>query len=646
MSRGDLEAERRRGELKEKIQGFPKQPGVYIMKNAEEKVLYVGKAKSLRSRVMSYLSEAKDVAPKVRFLMSHVVEIEYVLTETEVEAFLVEASLIKKFRPKYNIRLKDDKSYPYLRLSLSDEFPRLYLSRKINNDGAMYFGPYTSGQAVRGTMKFLNESFKIRDCRDAVMRARTRPCLTYQIQRCDAPCVGFVQADQYKQGVDSVVNFLTGKDQMVCEELESKMLAEADGERFENAARIRDSLQAIRKILESQMQVSDRSDSMFDTVLYRTDPMGTLILQQFVRAGRVLGKKTHYISRFDGSAKTENPQEWLISYLNQYYTDNVIPELLLFEEDLGPDMNRLFSTVLKQRKGTDVQVRAHLTPEEKALLDRGGEEAVQELNRCLKKSVDRTEALRNLQERFGTRTLPLRIECYDISNFQGSENVASMTVLEDGELAPHEYKKFKIKTFDGQNDFESLSEVFRRRFAHTDWPEPDLIVVDGGKGQLSSCVRALKSLDLKSNADPSDASQATEIPFAIVSLAKARTVANFQGSEVDGSEERFFIPGRANPIKLSKFSEEYRMLVSLRDEAHRFAITYHRMLREKGLFRSVLDDIPGIGPERKKMLLKHFEGLQGLQRATVEELSALEGITPEIADKIVEKLKGVSGSGA
>lgn len=610
--------------VRERVLDFPKQPGVYIMKNEAEKVLYVGKAKSLRSRVLSYFSEAKDVAPKTRFLISHVFEIEYILTKTEVEAFLLEASLIKKYRPKYNIRLKDDKAYPYIKVSMADSFARLYLSRRVKNDGGVYFGPYTASYAVRGTMRFLNENFKIRDCQDAVFRSRKRPCMTYQIGRCDAPCVSLVTKEDYRLGVDRAMAFLSGDDVRVREDLERKMHIEAEFERFENAARIRDSLKSIERILDQQVAILDRDSKDMDVVVYHGDHRGTLVYMLYLRSGRLIGHKSHFLNRLDHTSEGENPQEWLISFLNQYYDDNVIPHLVLLDIDLGFDLSQLFSSVMRERKGENVLLRVALSEQEQSLVKRAKTQAEDEFETQVKKATDKTEALLRIQKKFKLSEFPHRIECFDVSNFQGSENVASQVVLEDGVPNPGEYRKYRIKGFEGQNDFASMKEVLERRLAHAEWPKPQMLLIDGGKGQLNIVVRVLEQLGRN------------DIP--VVGLAKARTLSHFQGDELEGSEERFFLPGRSNPVLFSKYSEEYKMLVGLRDEAHRFAITFHRDRRHKALVQSVLDEIPGLGPDKRKALLTQFESLNAIRDSNLEDLCKVQGVTPKLARKILEHL--------
>ena len=311
--------------LKERVKDFPQTPGVYLMKNTAEKIIYVGKAKNLRSRVRSYLTDAKDHSPKTRLLVRQIQTIDYILTGTEVEAFLLEASLIKKHRPRYNIRLKDDKAYPYIRVTMSEKFPRLYLARKVKKDGSMYFGPYTSGAAVWGTIRFLNRTFMIRDCKDAFFASRKRPCMTHQIGRCSAPCVDYVTEEQYKEEIKAAVTFLRGRDKAVVRDLTKKMKEFASEEKFESAARLRDSIEAVKQVLERQAVVNDTSEIDQDVVSYHGGEAGTLIYTVHIRSGRVIGNRSHFLSLLDPNAPEEDVREWLVSFVNQYYEDNFIP---------------------------------------------------------------------------------------------------------------------------------------------------------------------------------------------------------------------------------------------------------------------------------------------------------------------------------
>lgn len=608
-------------QLREIANELPLQSGVYLMKNHLDKIIYVGKAKALKNRVRSYFQQAQDHSPKTRLLVQNITHFDYILTKTEVEAFLLEASLIKKHRPKYNIRLKDDKSYPYIKLSLSDDYPRLYVARKVKKDGSLYFGPYTSGLAVQGTIRFLNRTFKIRDCTDAVMKTRKRPCMTHQIGRCTAPCVNLVTQDEYGTDVKNAKAFLQGKNKKLIQDLKSQMLEASDHEKFEVAARLRDSITAILAILEKQTVINASSDKDQDAVGFFGNENGTLIETIHIRSGRVIGTRAHFFPALNVNAEGEDPREWLVSFLNQYYEENVIPEDLLLPVDLGKDLNQLLEAVLMERSGSKVTVRFATDEKGQQLVSMANQNAQSHFQKQMSAAAAKDQGLREIQEKLHLPRLPKRIECYDISHFQGDMTVASQVVFEDGVPSKDHYRRYKIKTIDGPNDFASMKEVISRRLKHQEWDLPDLILVDGGKGQLSSAEKALEELGF------------ANIPLA--SIAKARTNSNFQDQEVTASEERFFLPGRSNPVTFRTNSEAFQILTGLRDEAHRFAITFHRQLRENKSLESELDLVVGLGEKRKKSLLLRYKDLDAIRSSSAEEIAAIKGFNLVLAERIL-----------
>jgi len=610
--------------VREKVKEFPTQSGVYLMKNLADKIIYVGKAKNLRARVRSYFLDSKDHSPKTRVLVSHIQEVEYILTKTEVEAFLLEASLIKKHRPKYNIRLKDDKAYPYIKLSWSDDYPRLYLSRKVRKDGGLYFGPYTKGLAVQGTIKFLNRTFKIRDCTDSVFKTRKRPCMTHQIGRCTAPCVNLISKEDYREEVEGAKNFLRGQDKRVIKQLTERMKQAANEEKFEVAARLRDSVSSVKAILEKQAVINATSDKDQDAIGFFGDDRGCLIETVHVRQGRVLGTRAHYFPMLDPHDPLEDAREWLVSFMNQYYEDNIIPEEVLLPVEIGSDMMKLMEAVLKERSGAEVTVRFATGEKASSLIDMANQNAKSHFDKYVTKSEEKRRGLEEIKERLGLPQVPMRIECYDISNFQGAESVASQVVFEDGVPSKENYRRYKIKTVEGSNDFASMKEVLSRRFRHTEYEDPQLVVVDGGKGQLSAAVKILKEIGRD------------DVP--VVGLAKARVHGEFSDQEVLSTEERFYIPGRQNPVVFKNNSEAHHILVGIRDEAHRFAITYHRKLREATSLESSLDFVVGLGEKRKKELLRVFPDVQAIKAAEVEDLVKIPGFNRVLAERILLQL--------
>jgi excinuclease ABC subunit C len=591
------------------------------MKGAGEKIIYVGKAKDLRARVRSYFHEGRHQSAKTLYLVQQIYQIDFLVTKSEVEAFLLEASLIKKYRPKYNIRLKDDKSYPYIKCTAGTDFPRFYLSRRVEADGSIFFGPYTSGLAVREMIRFLNRTFQVRDCSDGFMKTRTRPCMTHQIGRCRAPCVSKVTSAQYREDVESALDFLRGLSQRVIKDLNRRMRTAADEERFEAAAKIRDSVGAIENILEKQVVVSSESGLDQDVVAFFGDPRGTLVEVLHIRKGRVIGSRNHYLPGLDSASPDEDPKEWLTSFLNQYYSDNIIPDQILLPVDLTADIYKLMGDVFRERQKKKVGFVHALGSEGKKLMEMALRNAEAHFKDQMNKQTDRLQQLQDIQARLRLPQLPTRMECFDISNFQGEESVASQVVFEDGEPKRDDYRRYKVRTVEGANDFASMREVLERRFRHTEYDDPQLVVVDGGKGQLNMALRALKEIGRP------------DVP--VVGMAKARTQGEFSDAEVTSSEERFFLPGRTNPVIFPKGSQAVNILVHLRDEAHRFAISYHRNLRDKRVMSSELDDIPGLGEKRKMKLLKHFGSVDAIRAANRDEIAGLPGFNEAIADTIV-----------
>ncbi len=609
--------------LKEKVKNLPQLPGVYIMKTQGGKIIYVGKAKSLRNRVRSYFSMSPELSAKTIFLVRNISDFEYMLTQTEVEAFLLEASLIKKHRPKYNIRLKDDKSYPYICLSMSDPFPRLYLKRKVEKNGSLYFGPFTSGLAVNATIKFLNRSFMIRDCTDGFFKTRKRPCMTYQIGRCTGPCVGLINEADYAADIEAAKNFLRGRNRKVVSELTRKMKMAAAEEKFENAAKMRDSIESIQKILEKQAVINPTSEIDQDVIGFFGDEFGTMIETLHIRQGVMIGNRSHYLKDLNPSAEGEDVREWLTSFITQYYYDNIVPDEVILTVDLGLDLVKLLQAVLKERAEHEVVVRFATDEKGQKLISLANQNAHAKYADQVSKNKKRALGLEEIKEKLGLLKLPKRIECFDISNFQGAESVASQVVFEEGLPAKDHYRRYKIKTVKGANDFESMREVLSRRLEHTEWEEPDLIVVDGGKGQLGIAVEVLEEM---------------KRDIAVVGLAKARSQGEFTDQEVSATEERFYLPGRSNPVIFRPASDAFQILVGIRDEAHRFAITYHRKLRDQTSLESELDFVVGLGEKRKKELLKRFNSVDDIKGASIEQIASLHGFNQILAERILLQL--------
>lgn len=611
--------------LEHKLATLPTRPGVYLMKNEAGEIIYVGKAKNLRNRVRSYFQRAKDHAPKVRVMVSHITDLEYIVTDSEVEALILESNLIKEHAPRYNVRLKDDKTYPYIKVTLNEHFPRVLLVRSRVNDGARYFGPYTDVKAVRETLDFLRAVFPVRTCRkDIKPGASDRPCLNYHLGRCEAPCAGLISKEAYGAMIDEVIAFLEGKVEHVIPKLTQKMQAAADKLEYEKAARIRDQIQAIQKMAERQKIVAHHGEDQ-DFLGYARVSDLACVQVFFVREGKVVGRD-HFL--LDCSTEEDEP-EILGAFIKQFYAQAAyIPKSIFLPLEL--DEPEVLESWLSDLRGSRVYLHVPKRGAKKALVDMVMENANTVLqvarSREERREADIAEALQQLEEVLGLEAPPARIEAYDISNTQGKEIVASMVVMIEGKLAGDEYRRFRIREVqDGPNDYRSMQEVIGRRFRRglqerADGEDgkfaafPDLVLIDGGKGQLSAAIQVRDELGL-------------DIPF--ISLAERL--------------EEVFVEGQSLPVNLPRNTKGSLLLQRLRDEAHRFALTYHRNLRGKASRSSVLDHIPGVGPKRKKALLRHFGTVKAIREASVEDLCQVEGINRKVAEEIYQHMHGAEG---
>ncbi len=597
--------------LREKISQLPTEPGVYLMKDRKGTVIYVGKAKSLRARVRSYFDGGGDGRAFVPLLERILGDLETVIVGTEKEALLLENELIKKHQPRFNVKLRDDKNFICLRLDVRQDYPRLEVVRRVQKDGALYFGPYSSASSIRETLRTINRYFQLRTCTDHVLHNRKRPCLLHQIGRCLAPCVYEVPREDYHRGVKEAVLFLEGKANELEAGLKLRMRAAVEHLRFEEAAQIRDQLYAIERSLERQKVAT--SDLLDQDVfgLYREGDR-LLIYVLYVRRGRITGGQGF------GFSHQEFPEaEVVASFVNLYYSsENFIPKEVVLP--VAPEGLAALAELLTDLKGEKVRV---IVPQRGEKLDlvkmaaRNAEAAFQER----KRDRDETLALlERLQSRLHLTRLPRRMECFDISHFQSASIVASCVAAQDGEPDKAGYRRFRIKSLERQDDFAAMYEVISRRLRRgmAEDDLPDLFVIDGGKGQLASALAALKDAGLERQLD-------------VLSLAKSR--------ELDAggkSPERVFVSGLKDPIVLQQNSAELFVLTRLRDEAHRFAITYQQNLMRKRTLRSALEDVPGVGEGRKKALLRHFGSLKKIRTATIEELAEVEGLGPAVAERI------------
>lgn len=604
--------------LREKLDSLPTAPGVYLMKDREGNVVYVGKAVNLRSRVRSYFqpgtSDTRSFVPLLDRILG---DIEVILVDSEKEALLLENTLIKRHKPRFNVRLRDDKSYICLRLDERHPYPRLEVVRRIRQDGARYFGPYSSATAIRETLRIINRYFQLRTCTDAVLERRTRPCLLYQIKRCPAPCVFDVPQEEYRRSVREVVLFLEGKEPELVEQLRVRMRQAADELRFEDAARLRDQIRAIERSLERQRMVfSEFVDQ--DVFGYHREGPHLAFEILYIRGGRLVSARSFYFS-----GQEFPTEELLSSFVDQYYGQGAaIPDEILLPREIEGLESR--EAHLSEQRGRKVRVYVPRRGEKRRLVEMANRNAEQALVEARKKDRTNLELLERLQRKLGLSRLPRRIECFDVSHFQGSLVVASQVAALDGEPDKSRYRHYKIKSFQGQDDFAAIHEVISRRIEKGDLP--DLFLIDGGKGQLYAARAALKDAGVLGQVD-------------LAAIAESRIVGDTGPTGTTGRvPDRVFVPGLKDPIVFAPNAAEFYVLQRLRDEAHRFAITFHQKLRRAVNFRSVLEQIPGVGEKRRKALLRHFGSLRRIRAATADEICEVEGFSRALAERVVEFL--------
>jgi excinuclease ABC subunit C len=608
--------------LKDKVRDLPEHPGCYLMKDRQDHVLYVGKARSLRQRVRSYFQDAGRLQPKVRALMRHVADVEVILTDTEVEALILEATLVKRYQPKYNIQLKDDKAYPYLRITWEEDFPRLLLARRPAETGSRYFGPYPRASAVHETIRLLRRIFPIRNCTNQKFRNAARPCLEFHIKRCQAPCQQWVDRETYRETLRQVERFLEGHAEEVLADLTRQLKDAAAALEFERAAELRDQIRAIEAI-HTQQKVASTAGRELDAIAWAVAGRDAFVQVFTVRGGRLTGREAFQLEGVEQRGDDEIARAFLMQY---YERAREVPREILVPTE--PEDGQTLRAWLTAKRGGAIQLRVPRRGEKARLLEmvrHNAETARDEAERRLTvQDREREEALLGIQHALGLERVPRRMECYDISNTQGTESVASMVVFTDGVPDKSQYRRFRIRSVEGPNDFQSMAEVIRRRFLHQRLAEeaghpgmgrfaesPDLVIVDGGKGQLSAAVKVLDELGLT-------------VP--IFGLAK--------------QHEWLFQPGSPDPIVLDLRSPALKMIRYLRDEAHRFAITYHRSLRGKRNLSSLLEEVPGIGPSRRRALLTHFGSLDAIRAASLDELAKVPGMTQKAAETVKEYLYG------
>jgi excinuclease ABC subunit C len=616
--------------IAETLRQLPSSPGVYLMKDAEGKIIYVGKAANLPDRVRSYFGGG-PLAPKIERMVGRIADIEFFVTRSEQEALILENNLIKRYHPYYNVRLRDDKTFPYLKISLNEEWPRVYFTRRFENDGGRYFGPFASARSVRQTLKALKNIFPFRTCTKPITGADSRACLEYHLGRCVGPCIGAASREEYAEVIKQVILFLEGNEDLVVDQLEKKMQQAAEEMKYETAASLRDEIQAIHSVIEGQhIAASVKGEQDVIALALNREALAQVF---FVRRGRLIGRESYALQ----GTENEPPAEIMTDFVKQFYASSAyVPPLLLLQHPV--EDAAIVQDWLKTKRGGRVDIQVPKRGPKKGLVDEVAENARQALQLMRVKRLavpkEAKAALEEVQRVLKLPHPPRRIEGYDISNIQGKAAVGSMVVSEDGKARPAHYRRFRIKTVPAADDYAMLQEVLRRRFkrasseangalansvlANTEsaasgetWAIlPDLILIDGGKGQLNAVLEVFKELGVN-------------VPA--IGLAK--------------EFEEIFVPGQSQPIRLPGNSAGLQLLQRLRDEAHRFALGYHLKVRRREGFESVLDSIPGVGPKRKRALLRKFGSVRGIREASLADLMATDRIPERLARSVKEYLQ-------
>ena len=613
-----------------RLRNAPDRPGVYIMKDVRGNVLYVGKASVLSNRLRTYFGSPSNLPAKIQRMLGQLEDFECIVTDTEAEALILENTLIKRHRPRYNARLKDDKTYPYLKVDLSEDFPRIYITRRVNNDGARYFGPFATAGTVRQTMDLVKRLFPYRSCTKAITGRDPRPCLEYYINRCVAPCTGFADKEDYAKVINQVILFMEGDTEAVTTDLKENMDKASDNLEYERAAVLRDRMRSVQRVAEEQrIKVDANPVSDMDVIAMTQEGKDTWVEVFFIRHNKLIGRDHFFM---DG-AQGDSPNLVLGQFIKQFYQSaSTVPPRILVQHPLEDE--GVIGEWLQQRRGGSVRLVLPQRGQHKKLMNMVAENAKQGLAHYYVRWLDNSdaiqEAMEELKEELSLPTDLRRMECYDISHIQGTNTVGSMVVFEDGTPKPSQYRRFKIKTVEGVDDYESMREVLRRRFKRMadvrakqqaildeeqkideSWGIfPDLVLIDGGKGQLSAALEVFLDMGLDN------------VPLA--SLAK--------------ENEWLFVPHTPEPIILPRDSKALYMVQRIRDEAHRFAITYHRNLRSKSSLKSPIDLVTGIGPKRKRMLMRKFGSISGIKQASIDDIAAVPGLTRSLAIRLKQTL--------
>lgn len=601
----------------EQLRQLPSSPGVYLMRDAEGKIIYVGKAANLQHRVRSYFGTSQKLSPKLERLVEKVADIDYFVTSSEQEALILELNLIKRHHPHYNVRLRDDKTFPYLKISLNEEWPRIYFTRRMEDDGGRYFGPFASARSLRQTLKALKGIFPFRSCTRLITGADSRACLEYHLHNCVGPCIGAVRQEEYAEVIKQVILFLEGKEEVVVKQLQDKMNQSAEAQNYEKAAILRDQIKAIHQVIEGQ-RIATKVKGEQDVIAFAPDRDLACVQVFFIRSGKLIGRESFVLQ----GTEHEEPGQIMTNFIKQFYSSSPhVPPLLLLQYPVEDVV--VVKEWLQSKRGRRVEIQVPRRGDKRELVNIVAENAKQGLEQLRIKRLAVPRALEaafaELQRELHLPRPPSRIEGYDISNIQGVAAVGSMVVFEEGRPKSAHYRRFRIKTVAGADDYAMLQEVLRRRFkrvksetaAEGTWAVlPDLVLIDGGKGQLNAALSAMQELG------------ATEIPVA--GLAK--------------ENEEIFIPRQTEPVRLPGTSPGRQLLQRVRDESHRFALGYHQKVHKKESFTSALDAIPGIGSRRKRALLRKFGSVRAISAASLEEVAATKGMSRGLAKKIKEYL--------
>ncbi|MBW1727852.1 MAG: excinuclease ABC subunit UvrC [Deltaproteobacteria bacterium] len=592
-------------------------PGVYVMKDAEDRVIYVGKARNLKKRLASYFTRSRTgpLHPDIKtgILVKKITNFETIITDTEKEALILESNLIKRYRPRYNVILKDDKRYPCLRLNVTSPYPNLTVVRKIKKDGDLYFGPFASSAAVRETLKIIHKTFKLRKCKTKDFKNRSRPCINYQMGACLAPCCLDVDKNRYDKIIKEVILFLNGKTPALIQKIKKEMISAADKQEYEKAAVLRDKMFALEQVIEKQVAVTNDFKDR-DVIGIAGSHEHSMITVLFVRSGFLLGTR-----HFNFWEIMSTQEEMIGAFIRQYYENApFVPKEVLIPTPL--EDASLLEELLSGYKGEKVNILVPKKGEKLRLVNLASQNAENRLKELKASAATDMEILLQLKKRLRMDKIPRRIECFDISSISGTEAVAGMVVFERGQANPSLFRKYRIKSVDAQDDYSCMAEVLKRRYGKGEKsrPYPDLLMVDGGKGQLNIAVSVIESLKPKPT-------------FQIISIAK-------KNESKGGTQDKIYKPGQMNPVNMGRGGETLLFLEKIRDKSHEFAISFHRQRRGKRFIRSALDSIPGVGKKRKATLLKHFKSIKKIRAATFEELSTLPGMNRHVAESVKETL--------